>query len=277
MRSLKYSPIHFSCFNMRFFNRVTLQTPESVELEFTLAGIGNRAYALLIDYFVSGLIITIFLVAWTYFSVQLYSIVENWLGNNNQLSLWLVAIPILTSFFIYIGYFVFFETLWQGQTPGKRYVKIRVIRDDGRPVSLQQTTLRALLRPIDDTFFIGVFLIVFNKREKRLGDIVAGTLVIQEERSFVAANFSLSEQAQDLANQLQLEADFSQMLPEDFAVIREYLQRRQLMTKEAKSSLSKQLADQIQEIIYLEKVPQKVTANVFLEAVYLAYQQQSSN
>lgn len=277
MRSLKYHQIHFSCFDMRFFNRVTLQTPESVELEFTLAGIGNRAYALLIDYIVSGLIITVFLIAWTYFSIQLYGVVENWLGSNNQLSLWLIAIPILTSFFIYIGYFVFFETLWQGQTPGKRYVKIRVIRDDGRPISLQQSTLRALLRPIDDTFFIGVVLIVLSKREKRVGDIVAGTLVIQEERSFVAATFPLSEQAQDLANQLQLEADFSRMLPEDFAVIREYLQRRKIMTTEAKSELSKQLADQIKEIISLEKAPTKVTANVFLEAVYLAYQRQSSN
>lgn len=277
MRSLKYSHIHYSSFDMRFFNRVTLQTPESVELEFTLAGIGNRAYALLIDYVVSGLLITVFIIAWTYFSIQLYSIIENWLGTNNQLAQWLIAIPILIGFCIYIGYFVFFEALWQGQTPGKRYVKIRVIRDDGRPISLQQSTLRALLRPIDDTFFIGVFLIALSKREKRLGDMVAGTLVIQEERSFVAATFPLSAQAQDLANQLQIEADLSRMLPEDFAVIREYLQRRQVMTPKAKSEVSKQLADQIKEIIALETIPQKVTANVFLEAVYLAYQQQSAN
>lgn len=275
MRSLKYSH-HSSNFDMRFFNRVILQTPESVELEFTLAGIGNRAYALFVDYLLSGFIIAVFLSAWTYFSIQFYSIIGNWLGMTNQLGQWLIAIPILTSFFIYIGYFVFFEALWQGQTPGKRYVKIRVIRDDGRSISLQQSTLRALLRPIDDTFFIGVFLIVLSKREKRLGDYFAGTLVIQEERSFVAATFPLSEPAQDLANQLQLEADLSRMLPEDFAVIRQYLQRRQVMTKEAKNEVSKQLADQIIEIIALEQVPQKVTANVFLEAVYLAYQQQSS-
>lgn len=261
---------------MGFFNRVTLQTPESVELEFTLAGIGNRAYALLIDYTVSSVIITVFLIAWTYFSIQLYSIVEGWFGSNNQLGLWLIAIPILTTFFIYIGYFVFFETFWQGQTPGKRYVKIRVIRDDGRPIRLQQATLRALLRPIDDTFFIGVFLIALNKREKRIGDFVAGTIVIQEERHSVSATFPLSDKAQDLANQLQTAADFSQMLPEDFAVIREYLQRRKIMTTEAQAKLSKQLAQQIKSIIALEKVPQKVPADVFLEAVYLAYQQQSS-
>jgi TPP-dependent pyruvate/acetoin dehydrogenase alpha subunit len=66
------------------------------------------------------------------------------------------------------------------------------------------------------------------------------------------------------------------MLPEDFAIIREYLQRRELMTAAAKAELSKQLAQQIKKIIALEKLPQKVTANLFLEAVYLAYQQQSS-
>lgn len=261
---------------MRFFNRVSLQTPESVELEFTLAGIGNRAYALLIDYFVLGLILIFFLIAWTYFSVQLYSIVENWFGSDNQLGLWLIAIPILTTFFIYVGYFVFFEALWQGQTPGKRYVKIRVIRDDGRPINLQHSTLRALLRPIDDVLFIGAFLIALSQREKRIGDFVAGTLVIQEERHFVSATFPISDKAQDLANQLQTAADFSQMLPEDFAVIREYLQRREVMTPKSRTELSKQLAQQIKAIIVLEKLPQKVTADVFLEAVYLAYQQQSS-
>src|SRR5919202_1816512 len=158
---------------MRFFNRVILQTPESVELEFTLAGIGNRAYALLIDYVVLGLILVGFLVFWSIFSFQLYGAIKGWIGNNNQLSLWLIAIQILVSFFIYVSYFVFFEALWQGQTPGKRYVKIRVIRDDGRPIGLQQSTLRALLRPLDDTFFLGLFLIILNRQEKRLGDLVA--------------------------------------------------------------------------------------------------------
>jgi uncharacterized RDD family membrane protein YckC len=259
---------------MRFFNKITLQTPESVELEFTLAGIGNRAYALLIDYVVLGLILIGFLVFWSIFSFQLYGVIEDLLGNNNQLELWLIAISILISFFIYVGYFVFFEVLWQGQTPGKRYVKIRVIRDDGRPIGLQQATLRALLRPVDDFFFLGLFLIVLSRQEKRLGDLVAGTVVIQEEQAVVSATFPVSEQAQSLANQLQTEADISRLLPEDFAVIREYLQRSGAMTSQAKAELSRQLAHQVKEVIALEKAP-KVTAHLFLEAVYLAYQQQS--
>jgi len=261
---------------MRFFNRVTLQTPESVELEFTLAGIGNRAYALLIDYIVWGFILILFLITWVFLSIQFIDLIEDLIGGDTQLELWLVSIQLLISFFIYVGYFVFFETLWQGQTPGKRYVKIRVIRDDGRPARLQQATLRALLRPVDDLFFMGVFFIALGKREKRIGDWVAGTLVIQEEHPITVAKFPLSESAKTLANQLQTQADLSRLLPDDFAVIREYLQRRDGMTAEARTQLSRQLATQVKDIISLENVPQKVTANVFLEAVYLAYQQQSS-
>jgi uncharacterized RDD family membrane protein YckC len=262
---------------MRFFNRVTLQTPESVELEFNLAGIGNRAYALLIDYVVLALFLIGFLITWTFLSFQFLEVIDNWLGRNDALGLWLFAIQLLITFFIYVGYFVCFEALWQGQTPGKRYTKIRVIRDDGRPVGLQQSTLRALLRPFDDLFFLGVFLIALTKREKRLGDMVAGTLVIQEVQPVTSANFPISDQAQTLASQLVAEADISRLLPEDFAVIREYLQRRAIMTPEAKTELSRKLAHQVKEIIALEKVPKGVTTNLFLEAVYLAYQQQSSS
>lgn len=262
---------------MRFFNRVTLQTPESVELEFTLAGIGNRAYALLIDYLVWGLLLFGFLVTWAIFSTQLLEVLENLVGTNRQLELWLVAIQLLITFFIYVGYFVVFETLWQGQTPGKRLVKIRVICDDGKPIRLQQSTLRSLLRPVDDIFFLGVFFIVLGRREKRLGDWVAGTLVIQEEQPITSSSFPVSKEAETLATQLLIDADFSGMLPEDFAVIREYLQRRAAMIPEARAELSRQLAHQSKDVIALKKVPKGVTANQFLEAVYLAYQRQSSN
>ncbi|MEG3846571.1 RDD family protein [Microcoleus sp. herbarium19] len=259
---------------MRLFNRFTLHTPESVELEFTLAGIGNRAYALLIDYIFLGLILIVFLVGSLIFNSVLLETIANFAGITNGLALWSIAIQGLIAFFIYVGYFVFFETVWSGQTPGKRQVKIRVIRDDGRPVRLQQSTLRALLRPFDDLFFIGVFLIVFNQREKRLGDLVAGTLVIQEEQTVKAAALKISTSAKSLAKTILADADISRLLPEDFAVIREYLQRREAMIPDARNELSKQLASGVKQIIALEKLPAKVDANLFLEAVYHAYQQQ---
>ena len=259
---------------MRFFNRFIFQTPESVELEFTLAGIGNRALALIIDYIVLGLILIVLLVIWAIVSF----LISSYLGEiaANQLALWLLAIQLLIIFSTYVSYFVFFETLWQGQTPGKRWVKIRVLRDDGRPIRLQQATLRALLRPIDDLLFLGVFFIIFGKGEKRIGDWVAGTIVIQEEQPFTSATFPISEKSHILAEKLQIEADMFRLLPQDFAVIREYLQRRGQMLTPARRELARQLAYQVKDIIALEDVPDGVSANLFLEAVYLAYQQKSS-
>ena len=103
---------------MHIFNRVTHQTPESIELEFTLAGIGSRAWALVIDYNILGAILVGFLaIIWAISSV----LVEGWgrtFGTRN-IELWLGAITFITVFAIYTSYFVFFETLWQGQTPGK--------------------------------------------------------------------------------------------------------------------------------------------------------------
>lgn len=262
---------------MRFFNQFSFQTPESVEIEFTLAGIGNRAYALIIDYIVLGLILIVVLTIWAFLSFLVLDLFSNVGFSLNNLPLWLIAIQFLIFFTIYVGYFVFFETLWQGQTPGKRFVKIRVLCDDGRTVRIQQSTLRALLRPVDDLLSIGVFFIMLGKREKRLGDWVAGTIVIQEETANKAHDFALSEEAQTLADRLLIEADISRLRPEDFAVIREYLRRQQDMIPQARRELCRNIAERVKEIISLEEIPEEMTANIFLEAVYLAYQQQAKS
>lgn len=258
---------------MHFFNRVTFQTPESVELEFTLAGIGNRALALIIDYLLLGLSLFLFFTVWAFLSVQLFDFIGDIFTNSRNLGLWLVAIFLFTTFAIYAGYFVLFETLWRGQTPGKRFAKIRVVRDDGRPVGLQQAALRGLLRPFDESLFIGAFLIMFTRREKRLGDLAAGTIVIQAQAPTASATLKISEQARSLYEYLLQIADLSPLLPDDFAIIREYLHRRSAMASKARTALALQLTQQVQAIIDLEKLPENVSPDVFLEAIYLAYQQ----
>ncbi|MDF5712352.1 MAG: RDD family protein [Rhizonema sp. NSF051] len=256
---------------MHLFNRVKSRTPESVELEFTLAGIGNRAWALLIDYHVLGVILILFLIILLIVSSQLTNVLKAIFGNS--VFTWLLAIASIISFGIYTGYFVFFETLWHGQTPGKRFAKIRVVRDDGRLIGLQQATLRALLRPFDEMLFIGALLIVFGRHEKRLGDLAAGTIVIQNQTPITSANLTISEEAKLASEQLLNIADLSAMLPDDFTIIREYLLRRGEMTSKAKALVSLQLVNQLLPIIKLEKIPYHLTPDVFLEAIYLVYQQ----
>ncbi|UBF24427.1 RDD family protein [Kovacikia minuta CCNUW1] len=261
---------------MRFFNRVFLATPESVELEFTLAGIGNRTLALLIDYHVMGLLLFGFWILWGTFSLGLLSYLSGTSQNYTGVPIWLTAIAVIVSFVIFTGYFAFFEVIWQGQTPGKRLTKIRVIRDDGKPIGLSQAALRALLRPIDDLMFLGAFFILFGKREKRLGDWAAGTLVIQEQRPSVKEAIVISDQAKDLATQLPAMAELSQLLPDDFVVIRTYLERRATLAPDARKELSLKLARQLRTLINLETIPPNTVSDHFLEAVYLAYQHQDS-
>ncbi|MGL4883864.1 MAG: RDD family protein [Waterburya sp.] len=261
---------------MRFFNRIHLQTPESVELEFTLAGIGNRSFALIIDYIIIGLAI---LLVWIIGLFLAWEITPGFLtgGSLNRVAQWIFAIQSLTTFAIYVGYFVFFETIWQGQTIGKKWTKIRVIRDNGKPERLPQAILRALLRPVDDILFIGVFFIIFAQKEKRIGDLVAGTIVVQNEQTSKTANFDISPEAEDLAVQLRIESEIANLLPEDFATIRDFLQRRKNIMLQYQHQLSRKLADQVKDIIQLETVPDGYSNSQFLEAIYLAYQQNTEN
>lgn len=265
---------------MRLFNKIKLQTPESVELEFTLAGIGNRAYALLIDYITIGSIFLGFLLlflllVWLFPLPEVLEVVlEEADSPSPSLGTWFVAIWLLIVVATFSGYFVCLETLWQGQTLGKRQVKIRVISDDGKPIKLQQAALRSLLRPIDDILFIGVFFIIFGKREKRIGDWVAGTVVVQEADS--NASIAIAQEAYSLCDRLHAEADLERLTPEDFAVIKAYLHRRTDMLPEARKNLSQKLASRIKSIIALKQIPE-ITADLFLEVVYLAYQQHSSD
>ncbi|MBW4441477.1 MAG: RDD family protein [Plectolyngbya sp. WJT66-NPBG17] len=253
---------------MSLFNRIKIRTPESVELEFTLAGIGNRTIALVVDYLLWGAVLIGLLIFWTVLSFQL----QQYFPTVSNIELWITAISILMTFAVYTGYFVFFETLWRGQTPGKRYSKIRVIRDDGQPIGVAQAILRALIRPIDDTFFVGMLLIILTKREKRLGDLIAGTMVIQEERSIAASTFTTSSEAESLADELLTAQNLNALLPDDFAVIREYLQRRSLLDARARTDLSLKLARQARDLIGMQDLPFQMTPDLFLEAVYLAYQ-----
>jgi uncharacterized RDD family membrane protein YckC len=261
---------------MRFFNRVSLSTPESVELEFLLAGIGSRTLALVIDYHVLVVILLLFWGLGSWATLGLFAYLEDAGIDYSGLPTWLLAIAILITFVIFAGYFVIFETLWQGQTPGKRWARIRVIRDDGRPVGLAQAALRALLRPIDDFLFIGVFLILLGSKEKRIGDWVAGTLVVQEERGDRRRQLLLSEPAQRLATRLAQQPELDQLLPDDLAIIREYLLRRNAMAANARSQRSTRLADQVRAILNLKAIPASTNPEQFLEAVYLAYQQRYS-
>ncbi len=249
---------------MRSFRQIKLKTPESVELNFTLAGIGSRILAITIDYLIIGVLI------FTLLMILNVSLLDTEVANT--LGQWIIAIQILVFGLAYFIYFIGFEVLWQGQTPGKRYIHIRVIQTNGRVVGLQQVVLRTLTRVIDDLFYLGLFLIIFNDQERRLGDWVADTLVIRIDPPETDVQISISDFARGLASQLDSDVNWSRLTPDDFAYLRELLHRRPLLEPQARKRLESELQTYLQGKLQLEQLPGNPTTSSFLEAIYLAYQ-----
>jgi uncharacterized RDD family membrane protein YckC len=259
---------------LQFFSEIRLRTPESVELEFPLAGIGSRAYALFVDYLLLAVsMIVVMLVGWL-MAYQIWVYFKFSTDLVSSIGGWIAAIVLFLLFWIFVGYFAIFETLWQGQTPGKRLAQIRVIRDDGRPIALPQATLRALLRVFDDffLFLVGFILILQGRQEKRLGDWVAGTVVIQELRQ-KKDRIKIPDEvkAKEVALGLLELSNLGPLSPDDFAIVREYLMRRDNFSPRAKETVSLRLAQQLKRKLDLETLPFDMTANLFLEGLYLAY------
>lgn len=165
-----------------------IETPERVPLAFALASIGNRFLAVAIDHFIQYF--AIFVAAWVFLSAANYDIVnaeKSPLEFVQEMSKWTIALMIVVLFLIFAGYFIFFEWLWNGQTPGKRLLKLRVIREDGRPITLWEAMARNLLRIFDavpgfilPVYSIGLITIFMSARDQRIGDMFAGTVVIRE-------------------------------------------------------------------------------------------------
>ena len=156
-----------------FQRRVAVDTPEHVRLDYVLADVGSRAAALAIDLAVIvGVSLVIGLVA--YFSGRLGAILES-----VSMTVFIFAV-----FMYQWGYFMLFEGLGGGRTPGKRAIGLRVVHVGGEPLSFQGSVLRNLIRVVDfqpgGTGVAGAICILANKRAQRLGDLVAGTMVVRD-------------------------------------------------------------------------------------------------
>ena len=163
-----------------FTDQLNIETPEQVDLRFPIAGIGSRFLALLTDSFVQFVAEMVLVV---FFVLVVSASQRSAMGQmSDTAAKWFVAGAFLFHFLLYWGYFSLFEAFWNGQTPGKRLLKIRVIKDSGRQITFFEALARNLLRMVDLLFFylVGVVCMLCNKQQKRLGDFVAGTIVVHE-------------------------------------------------------------------------------------------------
>jgi uncharacterized RDD family membrane protein YckC len=165
-----------------YADQLNIETPEQVDLRFPIAGIGSRFLAVLTDSFIQGTTLVILFFG----LVLILSAAPKVPGTTRATDAatgWFLAAVFLFYFLLYWGYFSLFEAFWNGQTPGKRLLKIRVIKDSGRQITLFEALARNLIRVVDalpSFYLIGVITMLCNREQKRLGDLVAGTIVVHE-------------------------------------------------------------------------------------------------
>jgi uncharacterized RDD family membrane protein YckC len=157
-------------------DKLTIETPEQTALDFAVAGIGSRFLAIAYDALIQlGIGLAVGLGG----SLAMIGIA----AVAPKAAVWGGALLILFFFLLYFGYYAFFEILWNGQTPGKRKVGIRVIKDSGRPLTPAESIGRNLLRIVDwlpGMYAVGIASAFLTKGNKRLGDLLVGSLVVRE-------------------------------------------------------------------------------------------------
>jgi uncharacterized RDD family membrane protein YckC len=166
-----------------YADQLNIETPEQVELRFPIAGIGSRFLAILTDSFIQGAALFFLFLGFALIVSAAPKIPGAAAAVSDAGAKWFVAGVVLFYFLLYWGYYSLFEALWNGQTPGKRLLKIRVIKDSGRQITLFEALARNLLRVIDmlpSFYLVGVITMLCNREQKRLGDLVAGTIVVHE-------------------------------------------------------------------------------------------------
>lgn len=182
--------------------------------------------------------------------------------------LWISAIAALLAFTLYNGYFIVFEWLWNGQTPGKRLLHVRVIKHGGYALRLFDTLLRNLLRAIDflPAFYgVGLTSLLLTRDSQRVGDLVAGTLVVYQEPVETDSllpdlpAFDQSEEPMPAAALAAIPADVT-------SLVSEYLDSRTELAPRPRQEVAAELVELIRETSGLEPRPAQGVEN-FLAAV----------
>ncbi|HYW32866.1 MAG TPA: stage II sporulation protein M [Gemmatimonas sp.] len=223
---------------------VDVETPELVTLSYTIAGVGSRATAALIDYLICVVTFVAIIIAF----IQLGARVPG-ASTAAASTAWASALLGLLQFAILWLYYVLFEALADGQTPGKKFMGLRVVRDGGLSVTFEASAIRNIVRILDmqPLFLYGVGLVslVANSRGKRLGDMAAGTIVVKED--LVAQPMVARKQSQERANApVPLSAKLSDA---EFQLLDRYVRRRMELEPDRRASLALGLAGRFAAVL----------------------------
>ncbi|MBK9408041.1 MAG: stage II sporulation protein M [Gemmatimonadetes bacterium] len=210
-----------------FRQHLEVETPEHVVIDYEIAGLGSRGLAAIID----TLIVFALMTANLLVAMKLYSTFKVVVG---------AWIP-LAQFVVVWGYFTLFEGFRDGQTPGKKWMGLRVIRDTGHPITVREAGARNLLRIVDllpPPYLLGILFIAFHPKGKRIGDLVAGTVVVRDRPA--DAPVALIEGEGDA-----VATGAPQLSDEDFRILREFVGRAPQLPPVVRTRLATQLAARI--------------------------------
>ena len=239
---------------MEYEDRLTIETPEGVDLELTLAGVGSRFPSALVDFLIQVVIL-----------IALAVVLKVGFGLSPAGG-WGLAVWVVLSFALFLGYDIGFEVLNSGRTPGKRLNGLRVVREDGSPVTLPSSAVRNVLRLIDILpawYLVGMTSIFVTRRNQRLGDLAGGTLVIRD-RKRLPAELRLPQSTVPPPATW----DTSAIGPQELEAVLAFLARRDDLTPDARLQVATELATRLRP-----KVGGPVggeTAELFLERLAVA-------
>jgi uncharacterized RDD family membrane protein YckC len=224
-------------------DRYSIDTPEQIAFDYDIAGIGSRFLAAFIDSFILWLLSTVI-------SVLTALVLDNLTDDFAGLGSVGAAVLGIISFLFLWGYFLFFEVAWSGQTPGKRIVGLRVVREGGRPITFGAAAIRNLIRVVDflPLFYgIGVVTMFIDSRSRRLGDLAAGTLVVKSRR-----DITLDSLASAMPPPFTANGPTPTTLPnlhllnrDDYNLVQEFLRRRDELAPDVQQRLGAQLATRL--------------------------------
>lgn len=227
-------------------DRIEIRTPEGFNLEMTLAGLGSRSAAAIID--------TIIIVA---LAIVVYLPFRNAFPPL-PVRIALTAMPIV----LFLGYHLVFETRGRRQSPGKRLLRLRVVATDGAPVGATGSLIRNLIRIVDflpALYLIGIISVFSTTQNQRLGDLAAGTIIVIEPKAdpFLAPLPSFADLPQGW--------DVSAVTDEDVAIMRQFMARRETLKPEARRKIGFEIAKGIEAKV--SRPPQMMNSEQTIETV----------
>lgn len=221
---------------------MSVQTPESIAFSYELAGLGSRFLALVLDFIVQGIIFSAIIWGLVLLAAGAPRATHAVASTSEKTAESLATAAIIALVFIvFFAYFIVFETFWNGRTPGKKLMGLRVVRDGGYPIDFTSAAIRNLVRVGEVAlgfYAISAVVCVLSPENKRLGDLAAGTIVVRD--SPVASLSTLVSQSREPVR--------THLLSErEHAVIDEFVARRRSLTPAVRAQLAARIAAQVRD------------------------------